>query len=137
MVELDDLERIVRIGLLYDYYGPLLTAHQREAINLYYLRNWSLQEIAESWATSRQAVHDLISRAVGMLESYESRLSLEARDRESRSVLQSTLRRLDEARGAVGRDDARVHELLAEVGAALAELLGQAEDSSEDERLVP
>ena len=101
VVELDELERVVRIGLLYDHYGPLLTAHQREAIDLHYLQNWSLQEIAETWATSRQAVHDLVKRAVHLLESYERRLGLEVRERRNRDALKAALTKSEETQAAV------------------------------------
>ena len=131
VVELDELERVVRIGLLYDHYGPLLTAHQREAIDLYYLQNWSLQEIAETWATSRQAVHDLVNRAVHLLESYERRLGLEVRERRNRDALKAVLTKLEETQTAVERNDHRARELLSEAHAAVASLLVPEEEPSE------
>ena len=123
MVNLGDLERVVRVGLLYDQYGPLLTAHQREAVELYYLQNWSLQEIAETWSTSRQAVHDLIGRSVHLLEDYETRLGLEARERRNRLALSACLDRLREALDAVGEDRAKARESLQAAEAALNDLL--------------
>ena len=41
------MERIVRRGLLYDFYGELLTAHQREVYEGLVLNDMSLSEIAE------------------------------------------------------------------------------------------
>lgn len=61
---------------LFERYGPLLTDQQREVLELYLRRDWSLSEIARSRETSRAAVHDLVRRAGQALEEYESRLGL-------------------------------------------------------------
>ena len=55
---MDDLELI----LLYDYYGNLLTARQREVFELRYDQALSLGEIGEELGISRQGVHDNLSR---------------------------------------------------------------------------
>jgi predicted DNA-binding protein YlxM (UPF0122 family) len=73
------LEKLNRVNLLFDIYGPLLTARQREALRFYYLDDLSLGEIAEEYGTSRQAVYDLIRRAVAALETLERKLGLCAR----------------------------------------------------------
>jgi uncharacterized protein len=61
---------------LFERYGPLLTAHQREVLTLYLRDDWSLAEIAARQQTSRAAVHDLIRRAVATLEDLERKLGL-------------------------------------------------------------
>jgi predicted DNA-binding protein YlxM (UPF0122 family) len=71
---------------LADLYGPLLTPRQREAIGLYYGEDMSLAEVAGRAGVTRQAVHDLLRRAVGVLEGVEGRLGLLRRD-EARAVL--------------------------------------------------
>ncbi|MCL6614304.1 MAG: YlxM family DNA-binding protein [Firmicutes bacterium] len=114
---------MVRVGLLYDHYGPLLTARQREAVELYFFQDWSLQEIAESWETSRQAVHDLLGRAVRLLEGYEHRLGLAARGERRRTALADCAAKLGAARAALDRDAVRAGELLAEAAAAVEALL--------------
>ncbi len=45
-------------------------------MQLYYLDDWSLGEIAEEFEVSRQAVYDNIKRTENMLEEYEEKLSL-------------------------------------------------------------
>ena len=117
------MERLVRVGLLYDRYAPLLTARQREAVELYFFQNWSLQEIASSWETSRQAVHDVLGRAVRLLEGYEHRLGLLAEGEKRRTALVDCAAKLGEARAALGRDADRVGELLAQAAAAIEALL--------------
>ncbi len=41
------MEQIVEQGMLYDFYGPLLTKHQQEVYELVVYQNLSLNEIAE------------------------------------------------------------------------------------------
>jgi len=70
------LEQLNRINLLYDIYGPLLTERQQETLELYFSENYSLAEIAEVYKTSRQAVYDLIQRALDSMENFEEKLGL-------------------------------------------------------------
>ena len=73
------MEKIVRQGLLYDFYGELLTDHQKQIYESVVYENLSLGEIADEMGISRQAVHDLIKRTDKILEDYESKLGLIAR----------------------------------------------------------
>ena len=59
---------------LNDVYGVLLTPHQREIIRNYYDYDLSLAEIAENSGISRQAVRDVIVKAVEQLKFYEDKL---------------------------------------------------------------
>lgn len=70
------MERIVEQGLLYDFYGTLLTEHQRRIYEDVVLNDMSLSEIAEIAGISRQGVHDLIKRCDRALEEYENKLHL-------------------------------------------------------------
>ncbi len=82
----------VRAGLLFDLYGPLLTEHQQEAWQLYYLEDWSLAEISTVEQVSRAAVHDLLDRTEKLLEDYEARLGLLAQHQRRRVRLEEALR---------------------------------------------
>ncbi|HHU30621.1 MAG: YlxM family DNA-binding protein [Bacillota bacterium] len=68
------LEDTMRVNLLYDFYSSLLTAKQRECLELYYQYDLSLAEIAENIGISRQGVHDLLKRGVKSLEKIEAKL---------------------------------------------------------------
>ena len=70
------MEGFVRQSLLYDFYGDLLTQHQKEIYEAYVLQNLSLGEIAEESGISRQGVHDLIRRCNALLDGYENKLKL-------------------------------------------------------------
>ena len=73
------MEKIVEQGLLYDFYGPLLTGHQQKIYEKAVYENLALVEIAEEDGISRQAVHDLLRRCTALMESYERKLGLIAR----------------------------------------------------------
>lgn len=48
------MEKIVEQGMLYDFYGELLTEHQRKIYEDVVLNDMSLSEIAEEQGISRQ-----------------------------------------------------------------------------------
>ena len=70
------MENFVKQSYLYDFYGDLLTEHQKEIYEAYVLENYSLAEIAQEWDISRQGVHDIIKRCNAALEEYEAKLHL-------------------------------------------------------------
>ena len=70
------MEKIVEQGLLYDFYGELLTEHQRQIYEDVVFNDMSPSEIAEEQGISRQGVHDLIKRCNKILTGYEEKLKL-------------------------------------------------------------
>lgn len=70
------MEKFVEQTLLYDFYGELLTEHQKRVYESVVLDDSSLSEAAEEFGISRQGVHDLIRRCNRILEEYEEKLHL-------------------------------------------------------------
>ena len=70
------MEKIVEQGLLYDFYGELLTDHQKKVYEDAVYNDLSLVEIAEEYDISKQGVHDLLKRCTNSLEGYEKRLHM-------------------------------------------------------------
>lgn len=70
------MEKIVTQGILYDFYGELLTAHQRKIYEAVVYEDLSLSEIAAEAGISRQGVHDLLKRCDRILAGYEEKLHL-------------------------------------------------------------
>ncbi|QUH27408.1 YlxM family DNA-binding protein [Vallitalea guaymasensis] len=70
------MSNIFKKTLLYDFYGELLTKHQKEIYELYHLNDFSLGEISEQLKISRQGVHDTLKRCEKQLENYENKLQL-------------------------------------------------------------
>lgn len=73
---MEKMEKIVEQTLLYDFYGELLTPHQKMIYEEYVLDNFSISEIAKEHNISRQGVHDQLKRVDRLLNEYESTLHL-------------------------------------------------------------
>lgn len=98
------MERLVQQGLLYDFYGELLTEHQKAIYEDAVYNDMSLSEIAEENGISRQGVHDLIRRCDKILMDYEDKLHLLERFTETGNKVREIL---EIARS--GEDDALEH----------------------------
>lgn len=72
----NDLERTMRMNYLYDFYRTLLTDKQQKYIELYYLEDFQLSEIAAEMNVTRQAVYDNLKRSRDLIEQYEKSLGL-------------------------------------------------------------
>ena len=68
------MEKNVKISILCDLYGKLLTDKQFELLNDYYNNDLSLSEIAENNQITRQAVRDIIKKGEKKLFEYEEKL---------------------------------------------------------------
>lgn len=92
------MEKIVERTLLYDFYGDLLTARQREIYESVVLEDYSLSEVAEDQGVSRQSIHDMIRRCDHLLAGYEERLHLVEKFLRIREQVRQ-IRKLSEDRG--------------------------------------
>jgi uncharacterized protein len=70
------LEKLVEIGILFDFYGKLLSNKQYLVIDFYYIHDLSLVEIGVEIDVTRQGVFDILKRAEKKLYSYEEKLKL-------------------------------------------------------------
>lgn len=68
--------KIVEQSMLYDFYGELLTEHQKRIYEDVVFHDMSPSEIAREEGISRQGVHDLIKRCDKILKEYEDKLHL-------------------------------------------------------------
>jgi predicted DNA-binding protein YlxM (UPF0122 family) len=72
----NEIEKLARMAMLFDFYGQLLTKKQQEIMKMFYGEDLSLSEIAQEYGISRQAVYDLLKRTEKILEGYEDKLRL-------------------------------------------------------------
>jgi predicted DNA-binding protein YlxM (UPF0122 family) len=70
------MDEVLKQSLLYDFYGELLTEHQRNVYEEVVQNDLSYSEAAEEFGVSRQGIHELVKRCNKMLEEYESKLHL-------------------------------------------------------------
>ena len=84
---LQDLDRIVEMSLLFDFYGPLLKDKNREIFGEYIGDNLSLGELSQQFGMTRQGIHDVVKRTEKTLVGYEDRLGLVARFKEIQNEL--------------------------------------------------
>ena len=103
------MEKIVEQGLLYDFYGELLTEHQRNIYEGVVFNDMSLSEIAEEQGISRQGVHDLIKRCNQTLKGYEDKLHLV----EKFMTIRDKVQRIDELLD--GYEPGKAHSIVEDI----------------------
>ena len=107
------IEKMMHIGRLYDFYGALLTERQRKSIELHYLQDLSLGEIAAELGVSRQAVNDILRRTEEAMEQYEARLHLLSQDQEQKEVLRQVRGLIVETLGSYPEEERLLQALTA------------------------
>ena len=91
------MEEIIYYSALFDYYQNLLTDVQRKYIEDYYFNNLSLQEIADSYDVSRNAISKTLKEIKEKLDYYESNLKLLGNNKKIRELLsEEDLKRIEE-----------------------------------------
>jgi len=70
------MEKNIRISMLLEIYGKLLTEKQFNVLDYYYNQDFGLSEIAENLEITRQAVRDNIQKAEKNLNEFEEKLHL-------------------------------------------------------------
>ena len=93
----------MEIGILYDFYGKMLSESQFAAIELYYIHDLSLAEIGEELNITRQAVFDTLKRAENKLYLYEDKLGLVNKFDRRYNNIQEILRIAEEINN-IGKD---------------------------------
>lgn len=96
------MEKIYERTMLFDFYGELLTEHQRSIYEDAVYNDLSLGEIAQERGISRQGVHDLLRRCDKILQGYEEKLHLVEKFSEAKKKVEE-IERLTSA--ADGRED--------------------------------
>ena len=91
-MENNDIEKYINQGILYDFYGRLLTVHQQRIYEDVVFNDLSVSEIAENEGISRQGVSDLIKRCNKSLISYEEKLGLIKKFDETKSYVKEIQR---------------------------------------------
>jgi len=88
------VEEKVKISMLLEIYGKLLTEKQSQMLEDYYNHDLSLSEIAENQDITRQAVRDNIKKGENKLFELEEKLSIMKRTLEQEKQIQEILTEL-------------------------------------------
>ena len=70
------MDKNIKISILCQIYGKLLTEKQYQVLDDYYNNDLSLSEIAENLNITRQAVRDNIKKGENKLFEYEEKLQI-------------------------------------------------------------
>ncbi len=81
------MEKLLKVNIFFDFYGKLLSPKQYQIIELYYLNDYSLTEVAEYLDITRQGVFDTLKRAEDKLFNYEEKLGLVDKFQSSQSAI--------------------------------------------------
>jgi len=98
------MENALRMALLFDFYGPLLTERQQDVFQMYFHEDLSLGEVGEEFDVSRQAIYDILKRSGSLLEDFESKLGLVARHQERQRIFDEALSLIELCRTAESKD---------------------------------
>ena len=83
------MEKNVKVSILCQIYGKLLTKKQLEIITDYYDNDLSLSEIAENNQITRQAVRDIIKKSEKKLFELEEELSFMEKQANQEKIVNS------------------------------------------------
>ena len=107
------MEKNVRVSMLCQIYGKLLTKKQLSILEDYYNQDLSLSEIAENKNITRQAVRDIIKKGESKLFELEEKLGIMKRmfkQEEKIAIILSELTKIQEK-----SSDKQVAEILTHV----------------------
>jgi uncharacterized protein len=133
------LNDLIRINLLFDYYGELLTEKQKQFLTLHYFQDQTLPEIASQFMNpennkplSRQAVFDSIKHAIDSLEEYDQKLGWIKEDESNRAQLKKIGSQIKKLSDRIKNEDIiydgdKIAQTLQEIEKQLNQIAGETE----------
>ena len=89
------MEEKIKISILCQIYGKLLTEKQLEFLEDYYNNDLSLSEIAENNQITRQAVNDVINKGKAKLIEIEEKLLFMEKILNQETVIENIIKNLE------------------------------------------
>lgn len=115
------MENNVKISILLEIYGKLLTEKQRELLENYYNNDLSLSEIAENENITRQAVRDNLKKGENKLFEYEEKLGIMRKTKEQEEQIAKVLSEITKIESKM--TDSQIAEVLEDVKRKLSVLV--------------
>ncbi|MFB3895927.1 MAG: hypothetical protein ACE14V_06450 [bacterium] len=138
------LNDLIRINLLFDYYGELLTEKQKQFLTLHYFQDQTLPEIASQFINpennkplSRQAVFDSIKHAIDSLEEYDQKLGWIKEDESNRTQLKKVGNQIRKLADRIKNEDIiydgdKIAQTLQEIEKQLNQIAGEEEEKESE-----
>lgn len=115
------MENNVKISILLELYGSLLTEKQRELLENYYNNDLSLSEIAENENITRQAVRDNLKKGENKLFEYEEKLGIMRKTKEQEEQIAEVLSEITKIESKM--TDSQIAKVLEDVKRKLSVLV--------------
>ena len=107
------MEKNVKVSMLCEVYGNLLTKKQLSILQDYYDKDLSLSEIAQNQEITRQAVRDIIKKGENKLFEFEEKLSFMEKTIKQEKLLQEVLTELSKIEDT--SSDKKIEKILNQV----------------------
>ena len=92
------MDKSVKISMLLEIYGKMLTDKQADTVDLYYNQNLSLSEIADEVNITRQAVRKSLIEAEKNLFEYEEKLKFLEKNIQRKEKIDEILKMIEDER---------------------------------------
>ena len=112
------MEKNVKVSILLDLYGKLLTKKQYKLLEDYYNNDLSLSEIAENENITRQAVRDNLKKGENNLLEYEKKIKLMEKSLEQEKIIEDLITEIDNT-----KDSKEALKLLSKIKTKLRKLI--------------
>lgn len=99
------MDKNIKMSILLDIYGKLLTEKQYNLLNDYYNNDFSQSEIAENEKITRQAVRDNLKKGENNLLEYEENLKIMEKNLISQNKINSALKDIENLKNKVSDKD--------------------------------
>ena len=98
------MENAVKLSILLEIYGKLLTEKQYDLLDDYYNSDLSLSEIAENQGITRQAVRDNLKKGEKNLLEYEDKLGIMKKNEVQQKMLDDIFETLNSISNESNKD---------------------------------
>lgn len=115
------MENNVKISILLEIYGNLLTEKQRALLENYYNNDLSLSEIAENEQITRQAVRDNLKKGENKLFEYEEKLGIMRKTKDQEEQIAKVLSEINKIESKM--TDKQIAKVLEDVKQKLSVLV--------------
>lgn len=95
----------IRQTLLYDFYGELLSEHQKAVFSAAVFDDMSYSELADEFNCTRQAAFDIVRRINHKLEGYEEKLGLLSRFETAKNKMNEMTDLVNEMKDIISKKD--------------------------------